>query len=91
MSRVCPLCLASFTHDVRTSLRSPAVHSERSQCYGLACEEFALSLDPSCCMQVSKDFDGVLSSRSTKELDSILASDVTLHKGAYLTMHWVDG
>jgi len=32
--------------------------------------------------QVSKDFDGVLSSRSTKELDSILDSNVTLHKGA---------
>jgi len=31
-------------------------------------------------LQVSKDFDGVLSNRSTKELDSILSSDVTLHK-----------
>ena len=33
-------------------------------------------------LQVSKDFDGVLTSRSTKELDSILDSNVTLHKGA---------
>ena len=36
----------------------------------------------SCRLQVSKDFDGVLTSRSIKELDSILDSNVTLHKGA---------
>jgi len=42
-------------------------------------------------LQVSKDFDGVLSSRSTAKLDSILDENVTLHKDGISLGHDVKG